>query len=239
MPIAGDTLAIAGALPAYAIGACAIAHHAADIALPTGIARGESHGVTAFITESFVDEVAAVAAIDPLSFRIGLLGDEPRLAACLFEAATLGGWEGGGSGTGQGLACHPAYGSYAAVMAEVHADGGAIVVDRLTCVVDCGRVVNPALVRQQIEGALLFALPAAIGPAIGVVAGEPAIRTIDGFGVPMLAKTPELRVRILPSRADPGGVSGLAVTPVAPAIANALAAATGHRSRRLPLRLST
>lgn len=236
----GDALAVAGAAPPYAVGALAVTHHATIVGLPLGVLRGEAHGVTAFFTETFIDELAGKAGQDGLSFRMALLGDNPRLAACLATVAELGGWRGGSAGTGQGLAAHAAYDSHVAVLAEARVDGdGRIAVDRLTCVVDCGRVVNPDLVRQQIAGGLLFALPAAIGPAIKVVAGLPEPRRLRDLGLPLLHETPGLLLRILPSHADPGGVSGLAVAPVAAAIGNAIFAATGHRSRTLPLSLTT
>lgn len=233
----GEAAAVEGMLPPYAVGACSIAHHPADIGLPIGVLRGEAAGYATFFAESFIDELAAKAGIDPLSFRIGLLGDVPRLAHCLSTAATLGGWEGGGAGSGQGLACFTGYGSFIAVMAEAHVGtDGRIVVDRLTASVDCGAMVNPDLVRQQIEGGLLFALPAAIGDPIGVTRGFVDQRRLGAFGIPRLSGIPDLRIDMVASRAPSGGVSGLAVPPVAPAIANALAAATGRRSRQLPLR---
>ena len=235
----GEPAAVEGMLPPYAFGAHAIDHHPADIDLPTGVLRGEAAGYATFFAESFIDELAAKAGSDPLSFRIGLLGDAPRLAHCLSTAATLGGWEGGGAGSGQGLACFAGYGSFIAVMAEVHVGAdGRIAVDRLTASVDCGAVVNPELVRQQIEGGLLFALPAAIGDPIGVTRGLVDQRRLGAFGIPTLAHVPDLRIDIIASRVPSGGVSGLAVPPVAPAIANALAAATGRRCRQLPVRTS-
>jgi isoquinoline 1-oxidoreductase beta subunit len=232
----GDASAVDGMLPGYAIPAVAIDHHPAQIGLPTGILRGEAAGVTTFFAESFIDELAAKAGADPLSFRITLLGANPRLAHCLSTAATLGGWEGGGKGTGQGLACFMGYGSFIAMMAEAHVGAdGRIAVSRLTASVDCGRIVNPDLVRQQIEGGLLFALPAAIGDPITVTRGLVDQRRLAALGLPKLAQLPELHVDLVASTAASGGVSGLAVPPVAPAIANALAAATGRRSRHLPL----
>lgn len=235
----GEPAAVEGMLPPYAFGAYAVDHHPADIGLSTGVLRGEAAGYATFFAESFIDELAAKAGIDPLSFRIGLLGDAPRLAHCLSTAATLGGWEGGGAGSGQGLACFAGYGSFVAVMAEVHVGAdGRLAVDRLTASVDCGAVINPDLVRQQIEGGLLFALPAAIGDPIGVTRGLVDQRRLGAFGIPTLAHVPDLRIDIVASRAPSGGVSGLAMPPVAPAIANALAAATGRRCRQLPLRAS-
>ncbi|MDH7639832.1 molybdopterin cofactor-binding domain-containing protein [Sphingomonas oryzagri] len=234
----GEPAAAEGALPPYAMGAYAVDHHPADIGLPTGVLRGEAAGYATFFAESFIDELADKAGIDPLSFRIAQLGGNPRLAHCLSTAATLGEWQGGVRGTGQGLACHQAYGSVIAVLAEARVDNGRIVVDRLSASVDCGRTINPDLVRQQIEGGLLFALPAAIGEAITVTRGLVDQRRIGALDIPTLARTPEIRIDIVASRADPGGASGLAVPPVAPAIANALAAATGHRCRSLPLSLA-
>ncbi|HEY0270568.1 MAG TPA: molybdopterin cofactor-binding domain-containing protein [Sphingomonas sp.] len=231
-----EPLAAEGLLPPYAIPATAVDHHPVDIVLPTGVLRGEAAGYATFFAESFVDELAARAGVDPLSFRIDMLGDEPRLAACLLGATALGGWQGGGQGTAQGIAAFAGYGSYIAMMAQVHVGADRrIVVDRIAAAVDCGRMINPDLVRQQIEGGILFALPAAIGPALTVTAGLADRRDLAALGLPRLADSPEIRVALIAGKADPGGVSGLAVPPVAPAIANALAAATGHRSRTLPL----
>jgi len=234
----GEPAAVDGVLPPYAIGAFAVEHHLADIGLQTGVLRGEGAGYGTFFAESFVDELADKAGIDPLSFRISMLGANPRLAHCLSAVAILGEWQGGVRGTGQGLACYQGYGAVIAVLAEAHVDGDRIVVDRLSASVDCGRIINPDLVRQQIEGGLLFALPAAIGDPVTVTRGLVEQRRIGALGIPTLAHAPEIRVDIVASRADPGGVSGLAVPPVAPAIANAVAAATGHRCRFLTLSLS-
>jgi isoquinoline 1-oxidoreductase beta subunit len=238
LPTSGgaERLAVEGAVPPYAIPSVEVDHHPADIALPTGVLRGEAAGYATFFTECFVDELAAKAGSDPLAFRIAMLGDNPRLAACLLRATTLGGWQGGAPGSGQGLALFAGYGSFIAVMAEVRVGTDRrIVVDRIAAAVDCGRMINPDLVRQQIEGGILFALPAAIGPVLTVTRGLPDARRLGALGLPRLADAPEIRVELIASGAAPGGVSGLAVPPVAPAIGNALAAATGHRSRTLPL----
>ncbi|MBA2934896.1 xanthine dehydrogenase family protein molybdopterin-binding subunit [Sphingomonas sp. CGMCC 1.13654] len=232
-----EPVAVEGALPPYAIGAYAVDHHLADIGLPTGVLRGEAAGANTFFAESFMDELADEAGIDPLSFRIAQLGANPRLAHCLSTVAKVGDWQGGTPGTAQGLGCFAGYGSFIAVLAEARVNNGRIVVDRLSASVDCGRTINPDLVRQQIEGGLLFALPAAIGDAVTMTRGLVDQRRIGALGPPTLAHAPEIRVDIVASKADPGGVSGLAVPPVAPAIANAIAAATGHRCRTLPLSL--
>lgn len=232
----GDASAVAGARPPYRIPALAIDHHPAEIGVPTGYWRSGAHSYTAFFTESFIDELAHVADVEAFSFRIAMLGGEPRLARCLSTVTSLGGWQGGLPGSGQGLACHAFAGSYIAVMAEASVGGDQRVqVDRLIAAVDCGRVVNPAVVEQQIEGGLIFGMAAALGATTGFSASRPDARSFRDLDLPRLADCPQIMVELIASDADPGGVSELAVPPVAPAIANALHAATGVRLRQLPL----
>ena len=151
-------------------------------------------------------------------------------------AAALGGWEGASAGSGQGIAAHAFRGSYIAVLAEAHANAGRIVVDRLVAAVDCGRMVNPDLVRQQIEGGLIFGLAHALGASTGFADGLPQARGFGALALPRLADTPDLTVELIASDEAPGGVSELGVPAVAPAVANALFASNGYRSRTLPLR---
>lgn len=235
---AGDPAAVAGALPYYRFPAAAIDHHPAEIGVPTGYWRGGAHSYTAFFTECFLDELAHAAQAEPLSFRVGITG-EPRLVRCLSTAAALGGWEGGVAGSGQGIACHSFRGSHIAVLAEAHfEDGRTPRVDRLVAAVDCGRQINPELVLQQIEGGLIFGMAAALGAPISFAGGRPAPARLGALGLPRLADTPDITVELIRSDAEPGGVSELAVPPVAPAIANALAAAAGFRLRHLPFTAS-
>ncbi|ODP36603.1 xanthine dehydrogenase family protein molybdopterin-binding subunit [Sphingomonas turrisvirgatae] len=232
----GDPSAVAGARPPYRIGNLAVDHHPAAIGVPTGYLRGGAHGYTAFFTESFIDELAHVADIEAFSFRIAMLGGEPRLARCLSTVASLGGWQGGMAGSGQGLACHAFAGSYIAVMAEASVGADQRVqVDRLVAAVDCGRVINPAIVEQQIEGGLIFGMGAAIGATTGFSGNIADARSFRDLDLPRLATVPEIMVELIASDNEPGGVSDLAVPPVAPAIGNALYAATGVRLRQLPL----
>lgn len=239
----GDRYAVAGAAPPYRIPAVAVDHHPAEIGVTTGHLRGGAHGYTAFFTESFLDEVARGGGNEPVSFRIGMLGHEPRLARCLSTAASLGGWEGGVAGSGQGIAAHAFRGSYIAVLAEAHVDadgdGGRIVVDRLVAAVDCGRIVNPDLVRQQIEGGMIFGLAHALGASTGFTDGLADARGFGTLGLPRLADTPDLTVELIASDETSGGAGELGVPAVAPAIANALFASTGYRCRTLPLRAGT
>ncbi len=231
----GDRYAVGGAMPPYRIPALAIDHHAADIGVPTGHVRGGAHTLSAFFTECFLDELAHRAQSEPMSFRIGMLGGTPRLARCLSTAAALGGWDGGVAGSGQGIACHAFRGSYIAVLAEAHRGARGPVVDRLVAAVDCGAQINPDLVRQQIEGGLIFGMANALGVATGFTRGLADVRGFDTLGIPRLADTPDITVEVIRSDEAPGGVGELGVPAVAPAIANALQSATGYRIRDLPL----
>ncbi|MDV3459000.1 molybdopterin cofactor-binding domain-containing protein [Sphingomonas sp. HF-S4] len=232
----GDPSAVAGAAPFYAIPNFAVDHHPAEIGVPTGYWRSGAHSYTAFFTESFLDELAHVAEQDALSFRMAMLGSQLRLARCLQTAAQLGGWQGGQPGSGQGIACHSFRGSHIAVLAEAQLTSDRRVkVERLVAAVDCGRVVNPDLVMQQVEGGLLFGMAGAVGCSTGFSENVADVRDITDLRLPTLADCPDITVEIIHSGAEPGGVSELAVPPVAPAIANALQAATGVRFRRLPL----
>jgi isoquinoline 1-oxidoreductase beta subunit len=169
-----------------------------------------------------------------------MLGQNPRLAQALAQATALGGWDGGPPGSGIGLACHSAFGSHIALLVEIELTGDQRVrVLRAVAAVDCGRVVNPELVRQQIEGGILHGIAGATGRPPRIDRGVPDWTTLGELGLPTLADAPEITVEILPSEEDPGGVTELAVPPVGPAVANALASLIGRRLRRLPLVLGS
>ncbi len=230
--ITAPDLALPGAAPPYAVPAMRIEQVAADLPIATGYMRGGSEALTAFATECFIDEVARRMGSEPFSFRMGLLGGNVRLAQALTAVAALGRWDGGAPGSRMGLACASAFGSHIALLAEAgFGPDQAIKVDRLVAVVDCGRAINPGLVRQQVEGSLLQALALATGKAPEIVAGMPVARR---GGLAGLTTVPQIEVEITPSRADPGGVSGLGHVVLAAAVANALAAGTGRRLRDLP-----
>ena len=228
--------AVAGATPPYEIPDLLVEHVPAALPLRAGYHRGGAHGVTAFFTESFVDELARRAGVEPLAFRMRMLGDNPRLARVLARAAAIGGWDGGAPGSAMGIAAHSAWGSHVATLCEVAVEGGRRVrVLRAAVAVDCGRVINPGLVRQQIEGGVTHAIGTATGAPIVFADGRPDRTRLGSFGLPRLADSPAITVEIVPSDAPPGGVTELGVPTVAPAIANALFAATGQRLRALPL----
>ncbi|MEK6637394.1 MAG: molybdopterin cofactor-binding domain-containing protein [Pseudomonadota bacterium] len=228
--------AVAGATPPYSLTTYAIDHHPANIGVATGKWRSGAHSYTVFFTESFIDELARQSGIEPFSFRMAMLGNNPRLALCLSKAAAKGAWDGGAPGTGQGIACHSMLGSHIAVLAEAQmGDDQRVRVTRLVCVADVGRVMNPDIARQQIEGGLLFGMAAAIGNSISIRRGIVGPKRLGKLGLPRLADMPEMSVELIQSNSEPGGIGELAVPPVAPAIANALFSGSGRRFRSLPL----
>jgi isoquinoline 1-oxidoreductase subunit beta len=236
----GAEAAAAGAPPPYAIPHVAVTHALADIGLPTGQWRSGALSYTTFFNECFADELARFARLEPLSFRMQMLGGNPRLARCLTTATALAGWDGGPPGSGMGLAALSAFGSNIATVVEIAVGTDQrIDVLRAVCAVDCGRVVNPELVRQQVEGGLIFGLAAAIGPELLIDQGLPVARSLGDLGLPTLARSPAITVELIASEEAPGGVTELAVPTAAPAIANALHALTGERVRRLPLRIGS
>ncbi|PSJ38922.1 xanthine dehydrogenase family protein molybdopterin-binding subunit [Allosphingosinicella deserti] len=234
--LAGLADPTAGAVPPYAISAVAVDFLPADVPVQAGLWRSAANAYTTFFTESFVDELSRLAGIEPLSFRMQMLGDNPRLARCLSTAAAHGEWDGGQPGSNKGIAAFSGYGSHIATVLEIEVEAGrGVRVLRAVSAVDCGRVVNPNLVQQQIEGGLLFGIAAASGNPIDFAGGRPIPRGFGDLGTLSLATAPEITVELIDSDEAPGGVTELAVPTAAPAMANALFALTGRRNRRLPL----
>jgi isoquinoline 1-oxidoreductase beta subunit len=227
--------ALDGSAPPYSIPNVRI--EAVEAALPfsSGYMRGSPQREMAFFTESFIDELAHVAGMEPLGFRMTMLGGNGRLARCLQGAARLAQWDGGQAGSMMGIAGCSAFGSHIGLVASasIGADQR-IAVERLVAAVDCGRVVNVRLVKQQIEAGLMWALAQATILSPEWVAGMPRARPLGGLGLNRLAAIPQIFVEIIPSDSPPGGVAGLGTTVVAPAVANAIHAGSGRRMRSLP-----
>jgi len=231
--------ALDGAIPPYAIPNVRI--EAVRTALPfaPGYMRGSPQRELTFFTESFIDELAHAAGLDPLALRMALLGQNGRLARCLQAATRLAGWDGGGPGSGMGIAGCSAFGSHIGLVASASVGADQRVkVTRLVAAVDCGRVINSALARQQIEAGLIWALGQAIVESPEWVAGMPRARALGGLGLPRIGDIPEIVVEIIPSSAAPGGLNGLSATVLAPAVANAIHAGSGRRMRALPFDLT-
>ena len=234
-----DPMVMEGAMPAYGIPNVALDHVPVRIGLPTGRIRGNAHGITAFVTETFMDEMAWKHGREPLSYRIETLGGDLRLVRCLRDVAQLAQWGGGKDQSGQGLACHRIgegddAGRIACIATARRGNGGARVT-KLTAVVDIGRIVNLDIARQQIEGGLLFGMGMALGSALEYVDGVPTTKRLGSLGLPSLEDCPEIEVDFVSSKAAPFDPGELGAVVAAPAIANALYSATGLRIRRLPL----
>jgi isoquinoline 1-oxidoreductase beta subunit len=230
-----DALALEGAQIPYAIPNISIDHFPVSMPMPTGPWRGLANSYNCFFVEGFIDELAHKAGVEPLSFRMQMLVGQTRLARCLTGVATMAGWDGGVSGSGRGIACHSMRGSHIAVIVTARNSATGVRVDRIHAMVDCGRLINPDLARQQIEGGILFGLAQALGSATEYESGLPTARRLRDIDLPKLADVPEITVELARSDEAPGGVSELGVPAVAPAIANALFSAAGIRLRELPL----
>jgi isoquinoline 1-oxidoreductase beta subunit len=239
-----DPLALAGAVPPYALSHFALDHVPVSTGIPAGRMRGSADAMTAFFTESFVDELARAAGHEPLSYRIGMIGSDTRLAECLQRCATLAEWDAGADASGQGLACHrmgaanDQAGDRAgriAVIVTARQDEAGVRVEKISAVADIGRIVNRDLARQQLEGGLVFGLGLTLGATTGYARGLPLAERLSQLSLPVLGNTPEIAVEFVESSAPPVDPGELGVVAIAPAIANALHSATGVRFRKLPL----
>jgi isoquinoline 1-oxidoreductase beta subunit len=225
-----------------------------DFGLARGWWRAPLHTFAAFATQSFVDEVAHALKRDPLELRLEMLG-EPRdlkyaehggpifstgrLAAVMREAAKrIGYGRTLPKGHGIGLACHFTFGGYAAHAIEVQARGNDWRIERCICVADVGQIVNPAGVEAQLMGATIDGLSTAIGLEITVANGRIEQSNFDGYPLLRMPDAPRVETFVLPSDMKPSGAGEMGIPSAAPALANAIFAATGKRLRNLPLRSS-
>ncbi|MGH8113258.1 MAG: molybdopterin cofactor-binding domain-containing protein [Rhodanobacteraceae bacterium] len=239
-------------LPAGLIGNLHCAWYSLDSALPRGSYRASSHAVNAFATECFIDEVAHGLKQDTLQFRLALLGeprklayrghggpvlDTGRLAWALQLAADAAGWhKPRPPGRGLGLACHFTFGGYVAHAVEVSMHGRNIVIHNVVCAADLGLVVNPLGARAALVGATLDGFSIALRQRITVKDGRVAQRGFKDYPLATMAQMPNaVQVILAPSQEKPTGAFDMGLPPAAPALANAIFAATGKRVRRLPI----
>jgi isoquinoline 1-oxidoreductase beta subunit len=234
-----DGTAVAGArdLP-YDIANLRVEWTHKDLGVPVGFWRSVGSSQNAFVTESFIDELAHLAGRDPYEYRRALLGKAPRHRAVLELVAKGASWGAPlPAGRGRGIAVAFSYGSYAAHVAEVSvAADGKVTVHRIVAAIDCGIAVNPDQVRAQMEGGALYALTAVLYGQITVERGRVQQSNFHDYPLLRLPEAPPVEVHILDSGEAPGGLGEPGVPTVAPAVTNAIFAATGKRVRSLPLR---
>ncbi|MFL6672961.1 MAG: molybdopterin cofactor-binding domain-containing protein [Massilia sp.] len=220
----------------YEIANQRIAHAIVDSAVPLGYWRSVGHSHNAFFKEGFLDELAHAAGKDPVAFRRALLAQHPRHVAVLDAAVARAGKP--PQGRAHGVALHQSFGSTVAQVAEVSVEGKQIRVHRVVCAIDCGMVVNPNIVAQQMESAVLFGLSAALGGEITVKDGRIEQANFNDYPVLRIDRAPEVETIIMPSAELPEGAGEPGTPPIAPAVASAVFALTGQRLRSLPLRLA-
>jgi isoquinoline 1-oxidoreductase beta subunit len=196
---------------------------------------GPSHNV--FVTESFIDELAAAAKQDPVAYRRALLDKAPRAKAVLELAAEKAGWgQPLPQGVGRGVSVQFVFGTYLAQVAEVEVSKeGAVRVRRVVCALDCGTVINPDTVRAQIEGAIIFGITAALYGEITLKDGRVEQTNFDTYQILRMNEAPAIEVHIVESSEPPGGMGEPGTAAIAAAVTNAIFAATGKRLRKLPI----
>lgn len=233
----GDRSTVEGAEPlVYDVARVRVECAAVDIPVPVGWWRSVGHSQNAFFIESFIDELAHVAKTDPVAYRRALLKSKPRHRKVLETAAAKARWGAAlPKGRARGVALHESFGSIVAQVAEVSLDNsGRVRVHRVTCAVDCGVVVEPDIVRAQMEGGIVFGLSAALYGEITLAEGRVEQGNFPDYEMVRLAEAPLIETHLVPSGDAPGGVGEPGVPPIAPAVANALCALTGKRLRSLP-----
>ncbi len=196
---------------------------------------GPTHNI--FVVESFIDELAAAASQDPFEYRRALLEKSPRAKGVLELAAEKAGWgQKLPAGQGRGLSVQHVFGTYLSEVAEVEvAKDGSVQVKRVVCAVDCGQVVNPDTVRAQLESGVIFGITAALYGAITLKDGRVEQSNFDNYRMLRIGEAPKIEVYIVESTEAPGGMGEPGTSALAPAVANAIFAATGKRLRKLPV----
>ena len=210
-----------------------------ELPIPVGFWRSVGNSQNGFVVESFVDELAHAGGQDPYQYRRALLTDHPRHRAVLDAVAAASGWDTTPpEGRARGIAVVESFGSYVAEVAEVSLEGDRLRVHKVWCAVDCGVVVNPAIVRAQMESGIMYGLTAALYGRVSIESGRVAESNFHDYPMLRMNEAPAVEVVLAPSGDAPGGVGEPGLPPLAPAVTNALFALTGRRVRELPIQLA-
>jgi isoquinoline 1-oxidoreductase beta subunit len=210
-----------------------------DTGLRVGYWRSVSHALNSFAYESFMDEMALAAGKDPYEFRRALLGSQPRLKRVLELAAEKAGWgKPMPAGRARGIALMEGYGTSMAQVAEVSVSGNTVRVHRVVVAADPGRMVNPNIVRQQLEGSIIYGLSAVLYGEVTLRDGRVQQTNFHDYPVVRMPESPAIDMHLVESDEKPAGIGEPGTALIGPAVANAVFAATGKRLRRLPLRLA-
>jgi isoquinoline 1-oxidoreductase subunit beta len=221
---------------AYAIPNVLVDYHAEDPGIPVSYWRSVGYSQNTWFLESFIDEIATAGGKDPLELRRKLVAGNPRLKAVLELAAEKAGWgKPLPKGHGRGIAFSTNVGSLTALVAEVSVTDGKLRVHRAVCAVDCGQVINPAGVEQQVQSGIVFGLTAALKGAITLDRGRVQQGNFHQYDMLRIDEMPQVEVHLAASTATPGGIGEASVPAIAPAVTNAIFAATGKRVRKLPI----
>lgn len=233
-----DPASVEGLHEDYTIANKSVDHVTVDPGLRCGYWRSVGHSFSGFFVESFMDELAVKTGQDPLAFRLNHMDDNPRLKNVLKLAAERAGWGQAKAGRFLGMAAVKSFESFVAEVAEISVENGKLIVHKVTCAVDCGRVVNPDIVRTQMESGINYGLTAALYGDITIKDGAVQQSNFHDYQVLRMSESPEIDVILVDSEEPPTGVGEPGLPPIAPAVANAVYAATGQRLRSLPLKLS-
>ena len=233
-----DGAAVGGTVPdEYALGTKLAEYVEVGLPVPIGFRRSVASSHNTFFAESIVDELAHAARRDPWQFRRTLLAAHPRMVAVLDRAATESGWDRPlGAGRGRGIAVNAAFGAICAQVVQVAVRGQRVAIERITCAYDCGPLIDPGIVEAQLQGGIVWGLTAALDGETTIEAGAAVQSNFNTQPLLRLPEMPRVEVHLMRSEARIGGAGESGVPPIAPALVNAIFAASGRRLRQLPLR---
>jgi isoquinoline 1-oxidoreductase beta subunit len=221
----------------YTIPNVLVEYHPPDVGIPVSYWRSVGYSHNTFFTESFLDELAVASKQDPVEFRRKLLAKAPRMLGVLELAAEKAGWNKPlPAGRHRGVAVVDNLGSFNAQIAEVSVDKGKVRVHRVVCAVDCGYVVNPAIVVQQIESGIVYGLSALLRGEITIDRGRVQQTNFNNYEPLRMDEMPVIETYIVPSTNPPGGIGEASTPAITPAVTNAVFSATGKRIRKLPIK---